>query len=372
MFIQNLRLQQFRCFKNKTFNFKKSFIVIEGDNGSGKTTILEAINYACFLKSFRTNQARDLILLGKEHFFLQVDFLQKDNIQSQIQIGLTSEKGRQKRLINLNNKVIKSYKDIISHYRIIYLVEDDLQLVQGAPDNRRYFLNQLLLLFDPDFLSQLKKYKQILEHRNKLLSNENQSFYDGKIDSTFRDELFVWTEQQWNQSFVIRQKRILYLRQLETVVNQLRKKYFSELQFDVLFNYTTKGQAERFNAFWAEYNEKQLFDELKWKRSLFGAHLDDFVIVFQDKKARKFASRGQQKLVLFLIKVALVHKLQENGIYVSFLLDDFLNDFDQDRLKNCLKLLSELPCQVLITSPFESFMDKHFSKKFVDVQVIKL
>ena len=171
------------------FSINQPLVVIEGNNGSGKTTILEALHYTCFFKSFRSNRAKDLIAFDHKHFFSQVNFEESSGALNQIQVGLSHEDGEtQKRLVRFNKKLIKSYRDIISHYRIISLVESDMQLVQGAPEERRYFLNQLLVLFDADFFVCLRKYKQILEHRNSILMNvksdtkSNDGANDGAID----------------------------------------------------------------------------------------------------------------------------------------------------------------------------------------------
>lgn len=267
--------------------------------------------------------------------------------------------------------MIKSYKDLISHYRVISLSENDLLLVQGSPEHRRYFLNQLLILFEPEYIAQIRKFKQILEQRNQLL--EKHFVAPGKaIPDFLEEELKIWTKQLWETSTLIQKKRIAYLKELETEVNQLLQGYYSK-ELSISFTYTAKGKpsAADFEDFWANHKEK-LPDELRWGRSLFGIHLDDFAITFQKKKARHFASRGQQKLVVFLIKIALALKLKNKHMHVSLLLDDFLTDFDKNRLECCLKLLSELSCQVFVTSPLNAFLSENYPLINDHMQVIRL
>jgi len=347
--------------------------LIEGGNGSGKTTILEALHYGCFLKSFRTNRAKDLVSFEQDNFFIQINFEEKQGDHNQIQIGVSFEENPKKQLVRFNKNVIKSYRDLIDRYRVVSLAESDLQLVQGAPEYRRYFLNQLLALFEPDFLSQLRKYRQILEHRNQVLMQA------GGNGQSFHAELEVWSKQLWEQSILIQSKRAYYLAMLESEINSLLATQFSSLDLTIAFIYQPKCNitAKSFASFWKDYQVKKLTDELLWRRSLFGAHLDDFSIIFQEKKARYFASRGQQKLMLFLIKVAIVQQLESKGMHVSLLLDDFLTDFDNARLADCLTLLSKLSCQVFVTCPLKSLIIKHhqFGKKPTkskDIQIISL
>ncbi|MCK4517675.1 DNA replication/repair protein RecF [Candidatus Babeliales bacterium] len=367
MFIQKLRIQQFRCFSDKSFSFQKPIVLLEGGNGSGKTSILEALHYACFFKSFRTNKANDLVSLEKDHFFLQVDFQEANDAQSSVQVGFSAPRGEpQKRLVKFNKKTIKSYKELIEHFRVITLTEDDLQLVQGSPEHRRYFLNQFLVLLDYSFYLHLKKYNQILSQRNKLLRTG--------LSKSSDKSLFLWSQQLWEQTVLIQKARQEKLAQLEIEVNKILKTSFKSLEVTVAFEYQAKNKTLQrdFETFWKEFRETK--GDLEWRlqRSLFGIHIDDFLISFQHKKARHFASRGQQKLIVFLLKIALIQRLEELGIHVSFLLDDFLTDFDHERLTDCLVLLDKITCQIFLTSPLQSLILEHYTGDKDGIQVIKL
>ena len=348
-------------------------MLIEGANGSGKTSILEALHYGCFLKSFRTNQVKDLLAFDSTHFFLKVEFEEKAGDENQVQVGLSLVDSSPKRLVRFNKKVINSYRDLISRYRIISLTEDDLQLVQGAPEVRRYFLNQLAVLFNPDFINNLKKYKQIKEQRNTIIS----TIHENALTSS--EELKIWSKQLWEESIVIQKERINHLKVLEDHINNILTKAFPSIDLEISFQYSVKNSIWKgtFEKFWNEYKGKKLTSEWRMRRGLFGAHLDDFIITFKEKnspksKARSFASRGQQKLVLFLIKIALAQKLEELGMQVALLLDDFLTDFDHQRLTDSLSLLSKLSCQVFITCPLKTLITEHYTGSADLMQVISL
>ncbi len=365
MIISNLRLKNFRCFSDLDLSFDNKFVVLEGDNGSGKTTILEALYYACYFRSFRTRLNRELLNFEKDHFFMQVDFEEEfDHNKNEIQIGYSKKDGK---LIKFNKKPVVSFKDIISRYKIISLSQDDMQLVIGAPEFRRAYLNQSLFLLDPQLAVSLKEYKKVLEQRNRfIMLNAHRAITGNK-----KDELYSWTEQLWQRSNLLQEQRIKFLKKVENKVNLFLKKYFLTLDsvssdISIELNYSKKNikrksgtlnvsSEDSFKTFW-EYYEKELIEkEQRWQRTLFGVHLDDFTINFKKKRARFFASRGQQKLILFLLKVVQLLEIQENESGV-LLLDDFLTDFDINKLLGAISLLKDQNFQFFVTSPIKSFI----------------
>jgi DNA replication and repair protein RecF len=230
-------------------------------------------------------------------------------------------------------------------YRIVTLTADDIELVSGSPSLRRDFLNYALMLSKPEILLNFKRYKTILDQRNNLLLKHG----------VVTDELLVWTEKLWFETVTIQQERRTFLEAVQTLVNTFLCDFFSaeedQLQITLKYAPRKKDSATTFQDFWAWYSEHGLNQELEWRRTQFGAHLDDFVITFENKKARIFASRGQQKLIVFLIKTAELQLTTQSGEPGIFLLDDFLTDFDTSRMAMCLKTLQNLRFQVVITTP---------------------
>lgn len=351
MIINQLRLNNFRCFKEDIFTFQDKCIIIQGANGSGKSSILEALHYSCYLRSFRTHLHKELMHLGESHFFAQVSFEQElTGTADQIQIGFSGEQGK---MVKLNQKPIQSYKELLAAYRIVTLTADDLSLIHSAPEARRNFLNYSLFLADPALASTLKQYRHIVDQRNKLLAT-----YSSRQSSSFHDELFVWTEKMWSASLYLRQLRVNYLEKLEYEVNQLLQEFYSssDASLRVTFNYVARPAAydQDFSIFWANFSEQGLAREIKIGRSSFGAHLDDVAITFQEKNARIFASRGQQKLLVFLLKVAQLKITNTTGEAGVLLLDDFMTDFDAQRLERGLRMLESMPGQIFISCPSDA------------------
>lgn len=165
--LASIYLKDFRCFDQTTIDLDCPIILICGANGTGKTSLLEALYYGCYLRSFRTHTSKDLIALGKESFFVKFLIrggIKENGIDHTIQIGFANNK----RLVKVDNKTTVSYKELLSYYRVVSLTEDDLKLVQDGPEERRSFMDQALLLDDAAFLMTLREYRTVLENRNAL------------------------------------------------------------------------------------------------------------------------------------------------------------------------------------------------------------
>lgn len=348
MFIKKINLNNFRCFENKQLSLDGQFVLISGNNGSGKTSLLEALHYSCYLRSFRTHINKELIALDQNHFFIQVDYdLSRTDECDSIQVGFSEAEGK---IVKFNKKPIVSYKDLIDQYCLITMTADDLQLIDGSPTYRRDFINYFLLLDQPGFLDYFKRYKNILEQRNTLLQNSYQ------VTPYIKEQIFLWTKQLWELSQTIRSHRIALLQKLEIIANNFFTTFIAQHEKSIQFDYVAKNSyfytAATFNDFWNHYEDKHLLEqELKYKRTIIGCHLDDFDVILDNKKARTFASRGQQKLLTFLIKIAQFKHLEASGRREVLLLDDFLTDFDEDRAKRCINMLVSFDRQILMTVP---------------------
>lgn len=339
MFLTSFSAQQFRCFERLSVSFDKRLILIEGLNGAGKTSLLEAIHYLCYLRSFRTHIPYDMLKFGNESFFVRAEFKNtlEDVGTNEIQVGLEGKK----RLVKVNQKTAATYKEVLDHYRVVTLTEDDLFLIKGGPEVRRSFIDQLLLLQNPAIIPLLKQIKAILEQRNMLLRTNAHDVvsYD------------IWTYQLWEKSLAVVQARTEALAQLESQMNQLFTTYFdATLSATITYQAKNMGNHTTYEA-WQEHHTHLYEQEKRFGRSLFGAHLDDFAIAFQDKRSRAYASRGQQKLLIVLLKIAQVKLLLAQKGSAIFLLDDFMTDFDPQRAKAVLPALMDLPSQLIFTSP---------------------
>ncbi len=347
MHITQLQIKNFRCFQSLELSFNTPITLIEGLNGVGKTSLLEALHYLCYLRSFRTHLPQELVRFGQDNFFIKA-FLYSDNPNDtyELQVGFSNKK----RLVKVNNTALASYKELLQYYRIVTLTEDDIGLIKEGPEARRLFIDQAIILNTADFVTLGKKCRAIVENRNSLLKRGSSP-----------ESHHLWGEQLWQVSVEIQQQRIAVLAQLEKVVCDLAQEYFQN-EFQIALNYSSKSSLrDTYHAFMTA-NPTLLHDELRMGRSLYGAHLDDFMIQFKQAKSKNFASRGQQKLIVLLLKAAQIRLLGGQKRPAILLLDDFMTDFDSGKAQILLRLLNQLDIQLIFTMPSsDSFLQKELS-----------
>lgn len=342
LLINQVHLKQLRCFKEKTIDLAAPLIIIEGENGSGKTTLLEALYYACYLHSFRASATKEMIQEGQSSFFVRLMLSHQELGQintNELQVGFS----REKRVVKINQKTVASHKELISSYRVMSITEDDLSLITGSPQLRRTFLDQALALMDVSYMEHLKQYRQILEQRNALLERRS-----------YETELYhILTEQLWIATKTIQNYRTQLLAELQKQTNFLVAEHLDRHGMLGLIYQPKRHLLESLEAF-LQANPDLPSQEQRFGRTLFGAHLDDLEIVFYDKRSKIFASRGQQKLLVVLIKIAQLQLLLARFPGAILLLDDFMTDFDQERLGRLLAMLRTLDAQLIFTSPTKS------------------
>ena len=341
LYITSLEVKHFRCFTHKVLAFEKPIVIFHGMNGKGKTSLLEALHYAAYLRSFKNITSKDIAQFGTDNFFIKIGLLEANNnepLARSLQVGFSD----QTKLVKIDQQTVTSYKELLAYYRAVSVTEDDLELVQQGPKVRRFFLDQLIVMIQPSLSQLFKDLRAIVERRNKF-------FIQQKGD---KEEYLVWTEQLWKTSYAIQQERLGLLGKLEQIASQLLEQFFGP-EIDFLLQYQAKRLLHTTMEEFIIHNPTLYDQERRASRSLFGAHLDDFSITFEQKKSRLFLSRGQQKLVTLLLKVAQVKLLQtiEHDSGVILLLDDFMTDFDATKVAQLLATLRQMNTQIFITCP---------------------
>jgi DNA replication and repair protein RecF len=356
MRIVSLSLKNFRCFATLQLNFDGRFALIQGPNGIGKTSILEALHFACYLRSFKTHMPKELIYLTHEGFSITIALTNPQEHEERVDIDTVAvHLAGSKRAVKINQKPVTTYKELRALYKVVTITEDDLDLIKGAPAIRRAFIDQLITIIEPNYTLDLRKYKATLENRNALLSRGGYN----------TDSYRLWTQQLLAISGVIQQKRQQALIALQAAAQKLAYDFFGpSYSLELLYEYAkpysycpaegSVDNAVNVDDFLNQYPQ-MVRHESGFRRSLFGAHLDDIRILFQEKTSRAFASRGQQKLLVFLLKLAQIDLISTLAGTLSrstiFLIDDFMTDFDEAKIDALLPLMSKSASQIIITSP---------------------
>ena len=215
-----------------------------------------------------------------------------------------------------------------------------------------YLLNQFCILQDQKLIESLALHKHVATQRSHLLMNNQGS----------GDQCKVWSEQLWATTETIRKARIAGLALLEKEVAQLVIEFALEVPA-ITFSYKAKGGGQAtFDSFWQAHCQSTLQTEIAQRRTLFGAHLDDIIIEWASQNARLYASRGQQKLIVLLIKCAMIRLLarqaHEQGLQrtLVFILDDFITDLDQRVITAALLMAQSLGCMLVVTCPLQGMV----------------
>lgn len=354
MKIKEIELQNFRCFTKSTYAIKAPYIIIQGANGSGKTSLLEALYYAGHLRSWKTGAPKELIAFDTSSFFIRLA-LEHDVLDQELSIGFSP----QKRVVSLDQIPLRSFKDLFSIYRIVQITQDDAQIISGSPEYRRAFIDAALSIGSPagtpNYLQLLRKYTSIVEQRNALLKQAQYGYLDTNL-------YWNWTEQLWHAGVVLVEQRTRFLDALSRNLTALRTQstmpFKSILDDPVLQTLSLQYEQKRslystFDEF-VKNNSTLVHEEKRIGRSLIGPHLDDVAIYCKGIKARIYASRGQQKFIVMLIKIAQIQELLNNDHTAVVLIDDFITDFDEAKIALSIDLLKSLNLQLFFTVPHAS------------------
>lgn len=324
MFISSMIVRNFRCFERIQLSFDAPIVLIEGANGSGKTSLIEALSFACHMRSFRTHIPRELIHFGAEGSSIQVGGTSFEAEPWEIKLTILPHK----KTVLANGVPATSYRQLFDLYRVLVLSVNDIDLVAGAPEERRLFIDQGILLKDPAYGEQIKTLRRIIKQRGALLAR------GASLDRATYD---VWTDQLEHVSKIIRERRVEYLAALEQSTALLIQTFLGDKAPAIQLTYAPHQE-----------DTVRYEDEVRAKRSLRGAHLDDLVLLWEGKPARRFSSRGQQKLLVTLLKCAQRELL---AVPCILFVDDFMTDFDEDKSNTLLALLCKPEHQTIFTSP---------------------
>ncbi len=357
MFLKNIKINNFRNIQNEDINFSKNINIIYGDNGNGKTNLLESIYYTTSLKPIK--KKHKLIHLINENSKASIikSTFENNDYKEIIKIAITPEK---KALIyNQNNNTnIQSY---LHKFKSVLFTPDDLMIIKGEPQKRRDFFNKAIFHLNQYYYSNLIEYNKILKTRNKILKDIAEG------DKRQLAILEIINEQFTDISLKIYQNRINYLINyipiLINTVNQLSKKDFLPyLIYKTDFNYKNRDD------FLSKLKSKQK-REILYKRTLTGPHFDDYKIITNDKEIKFFGSQGEIRLFTLAMKIAhIIYVKETTNNYPILLLDDISSELDSNRKEFLFNFLKTIDSQIFITTTAINHIPKLENMDFLEIK----
>lgn len=334
MIIQSVQLVNFRSHDEFLLKCNKKTSLLIGENGSGKTSVLEAIYEALRGKSFKASD-NEILKRGADFYRVELNFC--DGKKTIVLFD-----GKKKQFLVEDKKVSRLPKR--NRYPVVLFLPDDLHLVATSPTKRRTYFDRVLAEFDEAYSSSLLKYEKSLKQRNELLKRYVKEGEAGRIS---KSDFFSWNILLAKYGLEIRNRRKQYLEKLNNI--------YSDVYHSIVDN--DDSVYLKLELFGGEISEADYFNrlEVELARDLvlghtgFGIHRDDFVFLFNEREADGTASRGELRSIILAMKFIEADLIfQETGKRPVVLLDDVFSELDNMRQKSLVKNFKDN--QVIMTS----------------------
>lgn len=350
MFLNRLKLTNFRNYDNAELVFDAKKTLIIGKNAQGKTNLLEAIYYLSNLKTFRAKNDNELMFWDKDFFQLKCG-LDKSGMDFELEILVNPPR---KKLLKVNGVKKSKASEFCRYLNVVNFTSNDLMLLKGSKDNRRDWLDVAISQIYPAYIDRLNKYNKIKLQKNNLLKSiKLTASVDYNLLEVFNSQLTVTGS---NLIFL----RLKFLKELQKVAKIKHKQIAPSEDLSICYNSTVVGDfdieireippIEEIAGLYKQKLSEEFQNELIRMQCLVGSHRDDVDYFINKIDSKKYSSSGQQRTIVLSLKLAELELIQEKlGDYPLLLLDDVLAELDDVR-QNYLLSSIEKEVQMLITS----------------------
>lgn len=354
MWLKNITLLNFKNYSDAELSFSKTVNAFVGNNGAGKTNMLDAIHYLCLCKSYFNPIDSQQIKTNEELFFIQGEFERKAK-EEKITCGL---KRNQKKQFKRNKKEYDKLAQHIGLFPLVMISPYDVNLVMDGSEERRKFIDNVISQTDSNYLDELIVYNKHLLNRNALLK---QIATTRKLDLAL---LEILDEQLVTSGNRIFEKRKEFLADFIPMFDK-HYRFLTEEAESVSLTYQSQLNEQLFSALLVQALERDRVLE----RTTVGTHKDELVFSIGGMQLKKFGSQGQQKSFLIALKLAQYSYLQQfKGFKPLLLLDDIFDKLDDKRVKKLMEMVSHHDFgQIFITDTGRTRVESVFRE--IDVAV---
>lgn len=345
MRLKSIGIENFRNHRHLEFEPGQRITNIYGCNGSGKTSILEAIHYCALTKGFSGNSDRDCLMFGEEMFTIRSSFESDQGSETKVAVAYAPSK--EKRIL-VNEQELQIFSRHIGLIPCVTFTPRELVIITGGPAERRRFMDTAICQYDRTYLSDLLQYRRVLQQRNALLSSYGDLAAVETSLEVLTDQLvthaveIVAARERFIGSFSVMLDEV-YLWQPDGAKSAIT--YHSSLHHD-----ETQLSKTEMNAQFRERYRVLKKQELLRRQTLAGPHRDDLQLYLNGREIRKYASQGQQRAFLVAMKMTMHTYLHEHSDEMPVtLLDDLFSELDAKVSSVMLETLSSKG-QVIITS----------------------
>lgn len=355
MHLTTLSLKNFRNHLDTSFDFGEGINVLLGDNGQGKTNVIEAISYLCLTKSFYAASDALVLGFGREMFEVEGTIVSEGGHERHVRVAYASPQNE--KMFSVNRQRIEPFSSIIGTFPVVICSPEHAPITTGSPAERRRFVDLVISQSSAVYFHDLLEYRRVLRHRNKILSdarwqredtaallepwNEQLVSFGGSI--TWRRKHFV----DEFQSFITAAYHHLVGKEEEPAIG-----YKPGTRID-----ECASQKDVESMLRSEIGERH-DAETKLGVSLVGPHRDEIPLTINGLDLRKFASQGQHKTFLVALKLGEFFYLKERCDETPIvLLDDVFSELDEHRSMKLLHYVGELN-QTFVTSTMPQLFDR--------------
>ena len=355
MYLASVRLHNFRNHRDSTLDFGRGVNVVLGDNGEGKTNVLEAISYLCLTKSFYA--AGDAVAVRFDTGMFEVDgtFHSDHGSESVVRVAFDGALG--KKVVSMNRRPVEPFLVMIGKFPLVICSPEHAPITQGGPAERRTFVDFVISQSSSVYFETLLEYRKALKHRNKVL-------LDARLSGVFDPALIEpWDEHIIRLGAVLMARRQVFSMEFQPYVAAAYGELLDGGE-EPKFEYQAHGASgtetgeEGYRTVITETLRRKAREERKFGTTLAGPHRDEFQLTINGLDIRKYASQGQHKTFLVSLKLAEFEYLRERCRETPLLLlDDVFSELDGNRAERLLRHVGHVS-QTFITSTVMGLFDR--------------
>lgn len=331
MLLRQLNIKNFRNLEEAQLIPVQGVNLILGDNASGKTSLLEAIYYLSHVRSFRTQHVTDLILRESAYLQLVASIETADN--NIIPFGI--RRSRNKSEIRVNKQPVKRVSDIAAQFPVLAIHPDSYKLITGSPLHRRQYLDWGVFHVEHGFFQAWQRYKRSLAQRNAALKSK-QKF----------DVCQLWNNDIHTNAHYIDQLRQQYIDKLSPYFCKLTQQFFTDDSVQIEYKRGWSSDVPLIDLL-----QQNIIKERMKGYTQYGPHRAEISIKVNGQSAQTCISRGQQKLLVALMRLAQAMQFTEATKRPCVLLyDDLPAELDANHRKLILSVLSKMNIQLFLTA----------------------
>ena len=335
MKISKIELSNYRKYDKKEVHFDFGINIICGNNAAGKTSILEALHYLIMLRSFKNTIDDSIIRLGSDEVVIFGVFEQEKTQKNALVLI-----SKYYKKMSLDGRIIKKASEYIGFADVVSFGIDDVDIISGAPSNRRKMMDMFFSQYDPLYIEKLREYKNLVKERNALLKD---------LDCTNKHYTILLKVID-NKLSVLSEELTLIRSDIVKTINDYLVNIHYQLSGEnekCFIKYISSWEITKGITQLVDVREKDLI----YKTTTIGPHRDDYAFCLDGYNLSKYGSQGQKKTAMLSFKLACVELLkQKKHRNPIVLLDDVFGELDSKRHNSLLKFLDN-DIQTIITTP---------------------